>query len=115
MDCIEFTIKPLAEREVALVEQHINFDWAAPEKHADRFRRQQEGHVVYLVAWVGELPVGHALIKWGGSDVETVSSRLHLCPEIEDLYVVPDYRLAGIGSSLLAQAHISHMAEYPSE
>ena len=104
MDRTEFAIKPLAEREVALVAQQINFDWAASGKHADRFRRQQEGHVVYFVAWVGELAVGHALIKWRGSDVETISSQLLGCPDIEDLYVVPDYREAGIGSSLLSHA-----------
>ena len=104
MSCSSVVIRPLVGGEVTLVEQHMNFDWAASEKHADRFKAQERGNVVYLVAWVRELPVGHALIKWGGSDVETISSQLHGCPEIEDLFVVPGQRSKGIGSSILRHA-----------
>lgn len=100
----ELHIRPLAEEEAALVEQHINFDWAASGKHADRVSRQQAGNAVYLVAWLGSLPVGHALIEWGGSDVENVLSQLHNCPDIEDLFVVPSCRSQGIGPLILDHA-----------
>lgn len=109
MDRTSVTVRPIAEQEVALVERHIYFDWAASEKHADRCRAQERGDVVYVVAWVGERPVGHTLIKWSGCDVETISSQLHGCPETEDLFVVPNYRSKGIGSLILS--HAERLAE----
>ena len=39
-----------------------------PAKHAERVARQERGDVVYLIAWRGERPLGHALLKWKGSD-----------------------------------------------
>ena len=97
-------IRAIAEEEVALLERHINFDWAASGKHSERMSRQQEGRAVYLVAWLGDLPIGHVLLKWDGSEEESVSCQLHECPDIEDLFVVPDYRSRGVGSQLLFHA-----------
>ena len=97
-------IRPIAEEEVALLERHINYDWAASGKHSERLLRQQEGRAVYLVAWHADLPIGHALVKWDGSDEEGVSSQLHGCPDIEDLFVVPDHRSRGVGSLILGHA-----------
>ena len=104
MHCTAVTIRPIAEAEVALVEDQINFDWAASGKHRDRFERQQAGDVVYLVSWLGDRPVGHALIKWVGFDSEPMLSRLRECADIEDLFIVPDLRSRGIGSLLLGHA-----------
>ena len=68
--------------------------------------RQRADGVVYLVAWLGNLPVGHGLLKWDGSDDEPMSSELDGCPDIEDLFVVPEHRSRGIGSELLSHAEI---------
>lgn len=97
-------IRPLAKREIRLVERHINFDWAAPRKHRERLARQQEGHDVYLVAWLGGLPVGHVLLQWQGTNDLPSALRMDGCPNVEDLFVSPSHRSRGIGSRLLGHA-----------
>jgi len=50
----------------------------------------------YLVAWDGERPVGHAHVAWVGGHVDA--------PEIQDMYVLPERRGAGIGAALVDAA-----------
>lgn len=104
METIAVEIRPLVEHELALLEQHIGFDWASARRHRDRLARQREGKVVYFVAWLGDLPVGHGLLKWEGSEDEPIASGLDRCPNVEDLFVIPDQRSRGIGSQLLGRA-----------
>ena len=76
-----------------------------PAKHTGRVARQERGDVVYLIAWRGERPLGHALLKWKGSDDAAVAGRLNKeCPDIEDLFVVEDARRCGVGTRLLRAA-----------
>ena len=101
MTISSYEIKPLGEEEVELLYQHIAFDWANWKKHRQRLDRQREGHGVYLVAWDENLPVGHAFLRWDGPSDHPIASKLHGCPDIEDLFVSPDFRSRGIGSQLL--------------
>ena len=98
---ITVRIKPIAAKDVAIVEKRIAFDWAAPQKHSDRFARQEKGEAVYLVAWNANLPVGHLLLKWQGTADEPMASDIGDCPDLEDLFVCPEYRSIGIGTRLL--------------
>lgn len=75
--------QPLAEEDIELLDHHLPF--GRPDKHRERFGKQQEGKVVYLVARHGNLPIGQAQLRWDGSPDEPMASRLHSCPEIEDL------------------------------
>jgi len=96
-------VRPVAGRDVIRLETELPF--GVPEKHADRLARQARGQVVYLIAWNGGTPVGHALLKWKGATEEVVASALRdTCPDVEDLYVVEALRSRGVGSRLLAAA-----------
>jgi ribosomal protein S18 acetylase RimI-like enzyme len=68
--------------------------------------RQGEGDVVYLVAWIDDLPIGHVLIEWGGTTDEPVRTQLADCADLQDLFVAPDYRRRGVGSRLLNDAEV---------
>jgi GNAT superfamily N-acetyltransferase len=50
----------------------------------------------YLVAWDGPHPVGHVHIAWAGTELRL--------PELQDMYVLPERRGAGIGAALAATA-----------
>ncbi len=97
-------VRPLARPELGLVEAHINLDWAASVKHRARLDRQDRGEVLYFIAWRGATPSGHLLLEWGGTEDEPISSSLLDCPNLEDLFVMPELRSQGIGSMLLDAA-----------
>ena len=90
--------------DVAAIEEHISFDWAALRKHRERLEEQEGGEALYLVAWIGDLPVGHLLVKWQGIADEPMASDMKECPDFEDLFVSPEYRSIGIGTCLLGSA-----------
>ncbi len=100
---VKADIRPVEEGDISLLEQSIPAS-TPPEKHRQRFDLQQQGRVVYLVAWQNGLPVGHGLLKWNGTEDEPMASRLRDCPDVEDLFVSPELRSKGIGSQLLATA-----------
>jgi GNAT superfamily N-acetyltransferase len=73
--------------------------------HEQRFSRQLQGTSTYLIAWLDELPVGHAEIRWNGCDAAEVTERYPGCPEINALEVWPErMRSRGIGTALIAAA-----------
>jgi len=70
--------------------------------HHRRLARQQRGTSSYLVAWLDEVPGGHAEIRWDGCAAAAVRERFPRCPEINALEVFPDdMRSRGIGTSLI--------------
>jgi GNAT superfamily N-acetyltransferase len=93
---------PIDDHDLAALERSLAE--GTPEKHRDRFARQLLGRVTYLVAWDGERPVGHLLIKWDGPRQEPMRSALPDCPELEDYYIDPHYRGRRIGLRLIEAA-----------
>jgi hypothetical protein len=81
----ELKIRPLAQQEIAVLEQHLPS--GSPAKHRARFERQSQGQAVYLVAWQAARPLSHVLLKWAGSADEPMGSHLEACPDLEDLLV----------------------------
>ena len=101
---IPVEIRPLTRGELGVIEGQINFDWAAHQRHRERLGRQDAGKAVYLVAWCGNIPVGHVLLEWSGTTDEPMRSQLLHSPNLEDLFVVPQHRSKGVGSQLLQEA-----------
>jgi GNAT superfamily N-acetyltransferase len=50
----------------------------------------------YLVAWDGDLPVGHAHVSWKGTTLGM--------PEVQDVYVLETHRRRGVGTELTRAA-----------
>jgi GNAT superfamily N-acetyltransferase len=76
-------IRPLTVEETATV------DAVLPLSRLDSVQ-------TYLVAWDGDSPVGHAHVAWEGGYAGM--------PEIQDMYVLPARRGAGIGEALVGAA-----------
>jgi GNAT superfamily N-acetyltransferase len=99
---------PANDDDVARLDHYLAK--GTPEKHRDRYARQQTGRVTYLVAWEGERPVGHVLIRWDGPHLESMHSALPACPELEDYYVDPGYQGRRIGLRLIETAEQEALA-----
>jgi GNAT superfamily N-acetyltransferase len=96
-------IRPVCETDLSVLA--ARFFQGGTAKHGERYARQQKGEVVYLVAFCEGQPVGHALLKWHGSqDTHVVNHLKFACPDIEDVFVLAELRSQGIGSQLLSFA-----------
>jgi GNAT superfamily N-acetyltransferase len=97
-------LRPLMVDELGLVEEHLAHGTAG--KHRARLDAQEDGAVVYVIAWLGDRPIGHVLVKWQGASTEAVRSLVGDCPDVEDLFVAPDVRGRGFGTQLLEAAEL---------
>jgi GNAT superfamily N-acetyltransferase len=50
----------------------------------------------YLVAWIGDVPVGHAHLAWTNTETGV--------PEVQDVFVAEDRRRQGVAGALMAEA-----------
>jgi len=102
VDNLAIQVRLCQESDLATLNQTIisHGDW-----HRKRFETQQRDEAAYLVAWEGEVPVGHLYLTWGGSDQVEVQQHLQACPELSAIWVWPaEKRSLGIGKKLIAQA-----------
>ena len=96
VDAVAIEPIPVADsREVAR-----RMPWRPPGRHIERASAQEAGRGLYLVAWKGGAPVGHAFVKWPGS-LSSRHARAEGCVEIEDLFVAAEEREEGIGGALV--------------
>jgi GNAT superfamily N-acetyltransferase len=91
-------IEPIPVAESLQVARQM--PWRQPGRHVERASAQDAGRGVYLLAWKGGAPVGHAFVKWPGS-LSSRHARAEGCVEIEDLFVSAEEREEGIGRALV--------------
>lgn len=108
-EAADICIIPVQPGDIDLLCQRMGAnDDANHWSYADKQSRD-EG--VYLIAWDKDIPVAHLFICWtGNTEVPRIVDRYPQaaqfgdCPEICELYVVPERRSQGIGTQLLRQA-----------
>lgn len=96
-------IRIATENDIEPLQKHVP---KGEEKlHASRYEQQRSGDATYLVAMQGDVPVGHALIKWKGATDEAIAPNLaDPTPDVEDLFVHEAHRNRRVGSRLLEMA-----------
>jgi hypothetical protein len=58
-------VRPLSRAELALLEELLpSSDY---DIHARRLAMQESGGSTYYIAWLGDRPVGHTLVRWRAS------------------------------------------------
>ncbi len=81
------TVNELTPADLERVDRHLPLN---------RLDQHVEGDSTYLVAWEGELPVGHALIAWRDTQLGL--------PELQDVFVLPTHRRHGTATTLTQAA-----------
>jgi ribosomal protein S18 acetylase RimI-like enzyme len=106
-----FVIRPLAEADVAALEERFPESGAPSSRHRERWVLQRQGAGTYLVAWRGADPVGWVFLHRPGSERATAHARRLGAGEIQDLWVPDEFRGRGYGRSLLeAVERLAHDA-----
>lgn len=95
----EFEIKPVEESQLEKLNETFRSEF--DRTHADDLRDQSVGDKLFLVAWLDEEPVGHALVRWLGPRYEVPKKLYPDCPEIYRLGVAPPHQSQGIGTAII--------------
>jgi GNAT superfamily N-acetyltransferase len=94
-------VRPITESDVACVQQALP---RLPTTHEVRLALQEDDRDTYLIAWLGDQPVGHLLIRWDGPTEEGLAATFSDCAHLEDVRVHTDYQSRGIGAQLMRAA-----------
>lgn len=102
---LQVVVRALAPDELVLVEELLPSQ--DRDVHARRLGSQRSGSATYYIAWLGDRPVGHTLVRWGGSGnplLATPGGPGPVHPYIEGLAVHPAYRSRSIGRQIIETA-----------
>jgi GNAT superfamily N-acetyltransferase len=95
-------VRPLRRSEIAAVTASLpGLPFAPTNKHEARLELQHAGRATYLIAWLGNEPVGHVLVHL--APVSEQGARVG-CAELEEMFVHEEARGRGVGKALLAAA-----------
>jgi uridine kinase/predicted N-acetyltransferase YhbS len=98
----EISVRPCRQEDLRRLDRDTGSQsvgvWAA------HFSRQGEGSVVFLVAWLGDRPIGTGLLDWRGSRATHASAAYPGVPAISNLHVHPPFQGHGAGSAVIATA-----------
>lgn len=98
----EMTVRQCRQQDVAVLERRVP---TGPNRyHEVRYGRQRDGLSTFLIAYLGDLPVGSGEALWEGAKEPDVRDRFPNCPEINGLAVVPERQSQGIGTTIIRVA-----------
>lgn len=96
------TVRPCEETDLDRLDRDVpNRSVGVWQAH---FAQQTAGSVVFLIAWLGERPIGTGLLDWRGSRAEHAAAAYPGVPSISNLHVHPPFQGHGAGSALIAAA-----------
>jgi len=75
-----------------------------PNFHENQLKEQESGDNLYLIAWKGNEPIGHLLIRFGGTKIRKVKNYLKKVPHLEAMGVREDFRRKGVATQLVKEA-----------
>jgi GNAT superfamily N-acetyltransferase len=95
-----FEVHRLGRDEVTSLQRGMP-SWNASE-YAKRLVAQERGHMVQVVAWAGERPVGRGMVLFPGHDEWSISAHREGCAEVRDVAVAEPQRRRGVARALMA-------------
>ena len=95
-------VRPLRTNELARLESELAY--GDKDKHAKRLKLVERGLATYLVAETADKFVGHLLIEWFGARDPAIANHIKDCPNLKDIYVLPELRSQGLGTKMIETA-----------
>jgi ribosomal protein S18 acetylase RimI-like enzyme len=100
-------VRPLGRAEVDSLARDLPYRPRA--RHVERLTEQERGEASYLVAWLGDVAVGHVHVRFLAAR-RSSQARREGCVELEDVFVAPAYRRRGAARILLQAAESEAIA-----
>ncbi len=97
----EVTIRKIEESELDKMDHTFRSEFG--RTHADDLHDQSLSRISFMVAWLHDNPVAHALVRWSGPREELVRKDYPDCPEIYRLRVLKEFRSQGIATALIRE------------
>jgi GNAT superfamily N-acetyltransferase len=97
----ELTIRPIEKLD--LYKMDCTFKSEFGRTHADDLHDQSLSNISFMVAWLHDNPVGHALVRWLGPRIEIVRKDYPDCPEIYRLEVLKEFWSQGIATAIIKE------------
>ncbi len=97
---MKITIKPTRKSDLKILNKELSHA-ELPKLHDKKYKEQQTGKSLWLIAWKNKEPIGHVQLRFNGSNEKTVRKKLKKCPHIESLGVKQKYRRKGIAKQLM--------------
>ncbi len=99
------TIKPAEASQLDLLEQAFS-PGSLSRHHYQRYEVQKRGEGLYLIAWHGQTPVGHFLLRWRGPDDERI---IRFVAVVQSAFLEAGgtrvaYRKKGVATALIREA-----------
>lgn len=99
----EVIIKPATRDELDILNEKLKS--YLPNFHEKKIEWQEKGEATWLIAWIGDEPVGHLLIKWNGAPDEYIQNHVYEhYPYLQNLAVKISHQRKGIGTQLVNTA-----------
>ena len=75
-----------------------------PWLHEEKFKEQEKGSSLWLIAWRGKEPIAHAQIRFNGSKLRKVKNKLKNYAHLESLYVKDEFRRKNVATKIIGFA-----------
>jgi len=95
------TIRPVEKSDLDKMDHTFKSEFE--RTHADDLHDQSLSIISFMVAWLHDNPVAHALVRWLGPRDELVRKDYPDCPEIYRLRVLKEFRSQGIATALIRE------------
>jgi GNAT superfamily N-acetyltransferase len=100
---LSIDIRPAEESQIDLLEEQFSPDSNARYHHR-RFADQQRGEALYLIAWHGEMPVSHFLLRWHGPTDDPTGRFPPDAAFLEAGATLPAFQRRGVGTRMIQEA-----------
>lgn len=98
------TIRELKQADLARLEAELAY--GDKDKHRRRLKLVAKDQATYIVAEEGSKFIGHVLIEWFGATDPAIADNVKDCPNLKDIYVVPELRSQGLGAKIIEAAEV---------
>jgi ribosomal protein S18 acetylase RimI-like enzyme len=96
-------IRPAKAADLDLLEREFSPNSLSNYQHR-RFAAQKSGKGAFLIAWHGETPVGHFLLRWDGPEHDPTGQYPPRTPYLESGGTREEYRRRGVATRIMTEA-----------